>query len=56
MTANERVVRTIEKAIMVVKDPKSDQELYLALRLIAAVAKQESKKVLVNIQQTEEAV
>jgi hypothetical protein len=53
MIADERIVRTIENAIKIVKNPKTDQELYRALRLIAAVAKQESKKVLILLSEKE---
>lgn len=49
---NDRIVRVLENAIQLIKEPKSDQELYQALRLIAAVAKQEAKKVLVEIDET----
>jgi hypothetical protein len=47
--ANDRIVRVLEKGIQAIKEPKSDQELYQALRLIAAIAKQEAKKVLFEI-------
>ena len=49
MPANDRIVRVLEKGIQAIKEPKSDQELYQALRLIAAIAKQEAKKVLFEI-------
>jgi len=52
MMVNDRIVRVLENAIQAIKEPKSDQELYQALRLIAAVAKQEAKKVLVEIDET----
>ena len=52
MMVNDRIVRVLQNAIQVIKEPKSDQELYQALRLIAAIAKQEAKKVLVNIDET----
>jgi hypothetical protein len=46
---NDRIVRVLEAAVQEIKEPKSDKELYQALRLISAIAKQEAKKVLVNI-------
>ena len=52
MMLNDRIVRVLENGIQAIKEPKSDQELYQALRLIAAIAKQEAKKVLVNIDET----
>jgi hypothetical protein len=52
MMVNDRIVRVLENGIQAIKEPKSDQELYQALRLIAAIAKQEAKKVLVNIDET----
>jgi len=42
----------LENGIQAIKEPKSDQELYQVLRLIAAIAKQEAKQVLVNIDET----
>lgn len=49
MMVNERIIRVLESALQEVKEPKSDKELYQALRLIAAIAKQEAKNVLINI-------
>ena len=49
MTHNERIVRVLEAAVQEIKEPKSDKELYQALRLISAIAKQEAKKVLVEM-------
>jgi len=52
MMVNDRIVRVLENGIQAIKEPKSDQELYQALRLIAAIAKQEAKKVLFEIDET----
>ena len=52
MMLNNRIVRVLENGIQAIKEPKSDQELYQALRLIAAIAKQEAKKVLFEIDET----
>jgi hypothetical protein len=52
MMANERIVRVLEAAVKEIKEPKSDKELYQALRLISAIAKQEAKKVLVELDET----
>jgi|688.fasta_scaffold2435659_1 hypothetical protein len=52
MMLNDRIVRVLENGIQAIKEPKSDQELYQALRLIAAIAKQEAKKVLFEIDET----
>ena len=52
MMLNDRIVRVLENGIQAIKEPKSDQELHQVLRLIAAIAKQEAKKVLVNIDET----
>jgi len=52
MMVNDRIVRVLEAAIQEIKEPKSDNDLYKSLRLIAAIAKQESKKVLVEMDQT----
>lgn len=42
MIVDERIVRTLENALIAIKEPKSDRDLYMALRLMAAVSKQES--------------
>ena len=52
MMVNDRIVRVLENGIQAIKEPKSDQELYQVLRLIAAIAKQEAKKVLFEIDET----
>jgi len=52
MMVNDRIVRVLEAAVQEIKEPKSDKELYQALRLIAAIAKQEAKKVLVHIDES----
>lgn len=52
MIVNDRIIRVLENGIQAIKEPKSDQELYQALRLIAAIAKQEAKKVLFEIDET----
>ena len=52
MMVNDRIARVLEAAVKEIKEPKSDQELYQALRLIAAIAKQEAKKVLFEIDET----
>jgi len=52
MMANERIVRVLEAAVKEIKEPKSDKELYQALRLISAIAKQEAKKVLVHVDES----
>lgn len=52
MMVNDRIVRVLENGINAIKEPKSDQELYQALRLVAAIAKQEAKKVLFEINKT----
>jgi hypothetical protein len=52
MMVNDRIVRVLEAAVKEIKEPKSDKELYQALRLISAIAKQEAKKVLVEIDET----
>jgi hypothetical protein len=52
MMVNDRIVRVLEAAVKEIKKPKSDKELYQALRLIAAIAKQEAKKVLVEMDET----
>jgi flagellar biosynthesis regulator FlbT len=52
MMVNDRIARVLEAAVKEIKEPKSDKELYQALRLISAIAKQEAKKVLVHIDET----
>ena len=52
MMVNDRIARVLEAAVKEIKEPKSDKELYQALRLISAIAKQEAKKVLVEIDET----
>jgi hypothetical protein len=52
MMVNDRIVRVLEAAVQEIKQPKSDKELYQALRLISAIAKQEAKKVLVEMDET----
>jgi hypothetical protein len=52
MMVNDRIIRVLENGIQAIKEPKSDQELYQVLRLIAAIAKQEAKKALVEIDET----
>jgi hypothetical protein len=52
MMVNDRIVRVLEAAVKEIKEPKSDKELYQALRLISAIAKQEAKKVLVEMDET----
>jgi len=52
MMVNDRIARVLEVAVQEIKEPKSDKELYQALRLIAAIAKQEAKKVLVHIDES----
>jgi hypothetical protein len=52
MMVNDRIARVLEAAVQEIKEPKSDKELYQALRLIAAIAKQEAKKVLVHIDES----
>jgi hypothetical protein len=52
MMVNDRIARVLEAAVKEIKEPKSDKELYQALRLIAAIAKQEAKKVLVHIDES----
>jgi hypothetical protein len=52
MIVNDRIVRVLEAAVQEIKEPKSDKELYQALRLISAIAKQEAKKVLVEMDET----
>jgi hypothetical protein len=52
MMVNDRIVRVLEVAVQEIKEPKSDKELYQALRLIAAIAKQEAKKVLINLDES----
>jgi hypothetical protein len=42
----------LEAAVKEIKEPKSDKELYQALRLISAIAKHEAKKVLVELDET----
>jgi hypothetical protein len=52
MMVNDRIARVLEAAVQEIKEPKSDKELYQALRLISAIAKQEAKKVLVHIDES----
>lgn len=52
MMVNDRIVRVLEVAVQEIKEPKSDKELYQTLRLIAAIAKQEAKKVLINLDES----
>jgi hypothetical protein len=52
MMVNDRIARVLEAAVKEIKEPKSDKELYQALRLISAIAKQEAKKVLVELDET----
>jgi flagellar biosynthesis regulator FlbT len=52
MMVNDRIARVLEAAVKEIKEPKSDKELYQALRLISAIAKQEAKKVLVHIDES----
>jgi flagellar biosynthesis regulator FlbT len=52
MMVNDRIARVLEAAVKEIKEPKSDKELYQALRLISAIAKHEAKKVLVELDET----
>jgi flagellar biosynthesis regulator FlbT len=52
MMVNDRIARVLEAAVKEIKEPKSDKELYQALRLISAIAKQEAKKVLFHIDES----
>jgi hypothetical protein len=52
MMVNDRIARVLEAAVKEIKEPKSDKELYQALRLISAIAKQEAKKVLVHVDES----
>lgn len=49
MTQNERIVKTLENGVNRIKTAETTEDLYLTLRTIAAVAKQESKRVLIEI-------
>ena len=49
MMANERIIGVLERALKVIKEPKSDEELYHALRLMSSISKQEAKKVFINM-------
>lgn len=42
---DERVIRVLESAIHVIKEPKSQQDLYEALRLLGSIATHEANKI-----------
>jgi hypothetical protein len=49
MIANERILKTLENGINRLKKVETNAELYAILRTIAAVAKQESKRVFIEM-------
>ena len=55
MVPSDRIIRVLEAAIQEIKEPKSDQDLYQSLRLLAAVANQEAKNVLSTITMNQDA-
>lgn len=46
MIVDERVMKTLERAMDKLKQPESDQDLFMTLRLISSLTKHESRKVL----------
>jgi hypothetical protein len=52
VTQNERIIKALENGVNRLRTAESNEELYMTLRTIAAIAKQESKRVLAEIDET----